>query len=148
MSNKRFYFYLTFVVALGALFFIWFYLQRYGRFMERGAVDPWQMIRHVLPFCGLANLAVYVLSLLHLQVLLMVLGKDLKERQLQAARGGTLLFALLVETAFLVQIPRMGPDLMVGVAYTLPPLAVLVFLVVLLAAKALGSSRFDPERLK
>ncbi len=148
MSNKRFFFYLTFLVFLGALFFLWFYLQRYGRFMERGAVNPWEMIRHILPFCGLANLAVYILSLLHLQLLFLVLGKDLKDLQLQAARGGTLLFALLVETAFLVQIPQMGSDLLVGVAYTLPPLAVLVFLVVLLAVKVLGSSRFDPKRLK
>lgn len=143
MTHKRFYFYLTFIVFLGASFFLWFYLQRYERIMERGAATPWQMIRHVLPFCGLVNLAVYVLSLLHLQLLLLVLGKGLKDRQLQASRGGTLLFAFLMETAFLVQIPKMGPDLLVGIAYTIPPLAALAFLVVLLAVKTLGSSRFD-----
>jgi hypothetical protein len=143
MTNKRFVFYLTLIVITGIPLFLWLYLLRYERFIRGGPVAPLEMVWRALPFCGLAQSAVYVLSWLNFHLLLLALGKNLKERQVPIARFGTLGFALLIETAFLIQVRNMGPGFLVDIAYTIPPLAFAIFLVVLSAAKLSGLARFD-----
>jgi hypothetical protein len=146
MSKKRFYFYLTFIVLLGGLGFFWIYLLRYEKWIERGFGSPLELIGFLSPFCGLATLAVFLLSLLHFHLLQLVLGKDLKEIQTLVLRYGTLGFALLVEAAFLILFRNMGADFLAGIAYTITSLAFAVFAAVFFTAKFLGSNRFEGKK--
>ena len=135
MKNK-FVFYLNLFVGIGALIFLLSLFFVFG--FKNGFGDSFKIIFSALPFCGIIYLVLYLCAWVHYRLLVVFLGKAVKERQLGVVRFGTLIFVGVVEVLLLLSLLQMNSTYSIIVLF-IPPLALVSLGIVFLVEKVLGS---------
>jgi len=136
MMKNKFIFYLNFFVGVGALVFLLGLFLTFG--FKNGFDGLPRIIFSALPLLGMIYLVLYFCAWVHYRLLIVFLGKGVKERQVGAVQFGSLVFVVVVEILLLLSLLQMNSTYSI-IALFIPLLALVSFIIVFVSAKILGS---------
>src|ERR1035441_7580973 len=124
LKKHKFIFYLTLFIGVEAVLFLLGLFLAGG--VKNGFIVSFQLIPTAFPLCGMIFLVLYFFAWVHYRLLVVFLGREAKERQLDAVRFGTLGLTGFFEVFALATLPHANSTYSLIVFY-IPPLALVTF---------------------